>query len=364
MGRRKTIRHRRKLRTYSLPGEFDCPFCNYNKCVEVFFRRRQGEGEIKCRVCNARYVTPLSPIMEKADLYCIWLDECHRVNQNITAVKNPGKQVISDSSENEDRDEAPEDYSNSKKPRKSYLSKMNEALSEKKVKKEGVKKEQRKAELSKRPFFEDDRSGSGGDDRDEDSFGFEVVIPPKRKNLKRIKDIVRDRKQGTSSESASRSHENQDWKLGRKNRKKEIFDYSEGSGREDASEQSDDLGETESEEEETEEASGTETEEAEKFKEEEEGAKEEEDEESEERSQDESEEESSSNETTSEDRRTDLVAKEEEEGYEDEDEDNDEDEDEYEETSEERDEDDSDYGFEQKFEKKFNKRFGNKKKHK
>ena len=87
MGRRQTVRHRRNYRPNPLPKEFNCPFCNYNQCVEVFIFRKKKEALIKSRVCHVKYSTSVSPIMENADLYCLWLDECEKVNKKLFQVK-------------------------------------------------------------------------------------------------------------------------------------------------------------------------------------------------------------------------------------------------------------------------------------
>ena len=81
MGKRKSSKPEPKRKRYVLPTEFDCPSCNYSKCIEVRMYRKKMEGEIKCRICAITYKSGISPIMEPADLYCVWVDECEQLNQ-------------------------------------------------------------------------------------------------------------------------------------------------------------------------------------------------------------------------------------------------------------------------------------------
>lgn len=81
MGKRKSSKPEPKRKRYTLPTEFDCPCCNYSKCVEVKMIKKNMLGKIKCRICSISFEARINPIMEAADLYCVWVDECELLNQ-------------------------------------------------------------------------------------------------------------------------------------------------------------------------------------------------------------------------------------------------------------------------------------------
>lgn len=41
MGKRKTAKQGGKKSGYTLPKEFDCPFCNFQRCVDVIMYARR-----------------------------------------------------------------------------------------------------------------------------------------------------------------------------------------------------------------------------------------------------------------------------------------------------------------------------------
>ena len=46
MGKRKSSKQATKKASYVLPVEFDCPFCNFDKCVEIkMFAQKSAREE-------------------------------------------------------------------------------------------------------------------------------------------------------------------------------------------------------------------------------------------------------------------------------------------------------------------------------
>ena len=80
MGKRKSSKPEPSRKKVCLPNEFDCPSCNFSNCVEVKLYKKKKEGEIYCRICKVDFRTQINPVMEAADVYCLWMDECERVN--------------------------------------------------------------------------------------------------------------------------------------------------------------------------------------------------------------------------------------------------------------------------------------------
>jgi len=58
-----------------LDTQFDCPFCNSAKCIEVKMSRPEQLGQLKCRVCNVQYQTRINYLNEAVDVYSEWIDE-------------------------------------------------------------------------------------------------------------------------------------------------------------------------------------------------------------------------------------------------------------------------------------------------
>merc|ERR1712039_537571 len=85
MARRKTAKQNTKKSAYKLPTEFNCPFCNFKKCVECKLYHTLKKGSISCRVCGHTYETTINHLTEPADLYCSWIDECERINEEETS---------------------------------------------------------------------------------------------------------------------------------------------------------------------------------------------------------------------------------------------------------------------------------------
>ena len=81
MARKKSAKQDPKRTTYKLPTEFNCPFCNFKKCVECKLDQKKKIGTIGCRVCSHSHEMPINHLTEPADLYCMWIDECERVNE-------------------------------------------------------------------------------------------------------------------------------------------------------------------------------------------------------------------------------------------------------------------------------------------
>ena len=82
MGRRR--RSQKKVTTKKKPTlakVFKCSFCAHDDAVEVTMDRKRHLGMLECRVCGVAYQAKINYLSEPIDVYCEWLDECARVNE-------------------------------------------------------------------------------------------------------------------------------------------------------------------------------------------------------------------------------------------------------------------------------------------
>ena len=85
MGKRKSAKQPSKKGEFKLPTEFDCPFCNFPRCVDVTLERKKKLGSINCRVCEHKFTSQINHLSEPADLYCEWIDACEKANEEETS---------------------------------------------------------------------------------------------------------------------------------------------------------------------------------------------------------------------------------------------------------------------------------------
>jgi transcription elongation factor Elf1 len=80
MSKKKARKKIIKVVQPKVPTIFDCPFCNYKKCVDVKIDRKKRIASLKCKVCQSSYETTLNHLTEPVDVYYNWIDECEREN--------------------------------------------------------------------------------------------------------------------------------------------------------------------------------------------------------------------------------------------------------------------------------------------
>jgi transcription elongation factor Elf1 len=221
MGKRKSSKPEPRRKKYVLPTEFDCPLCNFSRCVDVKIIKKQAKGLISCRLCSSGYEMMISPIMEKADIYCMWIDECERINQEKIILANKNKKLNENlieeneqkfiADEEEDDLEIKENTTNLKKRKHSDVE-FNDSenlINSRKIKEER-KNRYKKKELMPRtkPFSSDEES--------EDSIiekPVEKIKKVRSKNKlkkKKKKDIESDEISNINSDSDSLNSLNRD----------------------------------------------------------------------------------------------------------------------------------------------------------
>ena len=79
---------------------FDCPFCNHTQCIEIKMDRDKKIGTLGCRICKLNYVSKINHLSAEVDVYCNWIDECHKLNTG------QGDMEMDDEQEDEEQIEA------------------------------------------------------------------------------------------------------------------------------------------------------------------------------------------------------------------------------------------------------------------
>ena len=84
MGKKKTKIKIMKAPALKVSKVFDCPFCSHSRTVEVKISRPKNLATLQCRICKDIYKFDITKLMIEVDVYCRWIDECERINQEIT----------------------------------------------------------------------------------------------------------------------------------------------------------------------------------------------------------------------------------------------------------------------------------------
>ena len=88
MGKRKSISTLKKPSSKKQPGlnkVFACPFCNREKAVQVTMLRKEGLGQLSCKVCGVNFQSRIDYLSESVDVYADWIDTCDATAKEITA---------------------------------------------------------------------------------------------------------------------------------------------------------------------------------------------------------------------------------------------------------------------------------------
>eukprot|EP01125_Pyxidicula_operculata_P004570 TRINITY_DN1720_c0_g1_i1.p1 TRINITY_DN1720_c0_g1~~TRINITY_DN1720_c0_g1_i1.p1 ORF type:complete len:125 (-),score=23.13 TRINITY_DN1720_c0_g1_i1:70-423(-) len=70
-----------KPRDPGLPTTFTCPNCDQPNAVECTLNKNDNIGRLKCRSCDMKYQTEITPLSHAVDVFNSWIDEWEAVNQ-------------------------------------------------------------------------------------------------------------------------------------------------------------------------------------------------------------------------------------------------------------------------------------------
>ncbi|KAI9790373.1 MAG: AAA ATPase Elf1 [Peltula sp. TS41687] len=62
-----------------LATNFTCLFCNHEKSVVVKLDKRNGVGELHCKVCGQNFQSGINYLSAAIDVYSDWIDACEDV---------------------------------------------------------------------------------------------------------------------------------------------------------------------------------------------------------------------------------------------------------------------------------------------
>jgi len=70
-----------------LAVQFTCLFCNHEKAIQVKLDKKQGVGNLHCKVCGQRFQTGINYLSAAVDVYSDWVDACENVAQEAAAAE-------------------------------------------------------------------------------------------------------------------------------------------------------------------------------------------------------------------------------------------------------------------------------------
>lgn len=64
-----------------LSTNFTCLFCNHEKAVQVKLDKKNGVGELYCKICGQKFQSQINYLSAAVDVYSDWIDACESVAQ-------------------------------------------------------------------------------------------------------------------------------------------------------------------------------------------------------------------------------------------------------------------------------------------
>lgn len=76
MGKRKTAAKPQKKIKVKLDVTFRCLFCNHEKSVICTLDKKNGVGDLHCKICGQSFQTAINSLSQPIDIYSDWIDAC------------------------------------------------------------------------------------------------------------------------------------------------------------------------------------------------------------------------------------------------------------------------------------------------
>lgn len=76
MGKRKAAAKPVKKIKQKLDVTFRCLFCNHEKSVICTLDKRNGIGDLHCKICGQSFQTAINSLSQPVDIYSDWIDAC------------------------------------------------------------------------------------------------------------------------------------------------------------------------------------------------------------------------------------------------------------------------------------------------
>jgi len=99
----------KKRKEPALETVFNCPYCNYSKCIRVAINRKASSGSLNCVVCSASFTCNIGVLSQAVDVYAQWIDESVQANKEAnkeanSKLANKKRQHASDGHDGHDTD--------------------------------------------------------------------------------------------------------------------------------------------------------------------------------------------------------------------------------------------------------------------
>ncbi|OBA22200.1 Elf1-domain-containing protein [Metschnikowia bicuspidata var. bicuspidata NRRL YB-4993] len=88
MGKRKTAAKPVKKVKQKLDISFRCLFCNHEKSVICTMDKRNGIGDLHCKICGQSFQTAINSLSHPVDIYSDWIDACEDLAEDNEAEKS------------------------------------------------------------------------------------------------------------------------------------------------------------------------------------------------------------------------------------------------------------------------------------
>lgn len=82
MGKRKsTTRGPQKKTKQTLDITFTCLFCNHERSVLCTLDKKNGIGELHCKICGQTFQSNIHSLSKPVDIYSDWIDACEDLEE-------------------------------------------------------------------------------------------------------------------------------------------------------------------------------------------------------------------------------------------------------------------------------------------
>lgn len=85
MGKRKTAAKPQKKIKQTLDTTFRCLFCNHEKSVICTLDKKNGMGDLHCKICGQSFQTAINSLSQPVDIYSDWIDACEDLAEEAEA---------------------------------------------------------------------------------------------------------------------------------------------------------------------------------------------------------------------------------------------------------------------------------------
>ncbi|KXS18813.1 Elf1-domain-containing protein [Gonapodya prolifera JEL478] len=83
MGKRRAKRKAPTRTKVVLDREFNCPFCNHEKSIDIKLDRPNKVATLTCRTCGVGWQTKITSLDENTDVYHKWIDSIEEINRDV-----------------------------------------------------------------------------------------------------------------------------------------------------------------------------------------------------------------------------------------------------------------------------------------